>query len=116
MHDVKQGKETRLHDNLVDFALKIGGAVVRPSPCARNVGVLFDSGLTFNSFIQKTASTAVLHIRSLARVRDYLTQWLANDLVNSLVLSRLDYCNSLLAGLPKKSIKPLQLAKIWRLG
>ena len=87
--------------NLADFTINIGGAVVRPSPCARNLGVLFDSGLTFNSFIQKTASTAVLHIRSLARIRDYLPQWLAKDLVNSLVLSRLDYCNSLLAGLPK---------------
>jgi hypothetical protein len=93
-----------------DFALLIGGAEVRPSRNARNLGVLFDDeSLKFQSFIQKTASTASHHIRSLSRIRNYLPLWLAKDLTSSLVLSRLDYCNALLAGLPKTTIKPLQM-------
>ncbi|XP_045062529.1 uncharacterized protein LOC121545476, partial [Coregonus clupeaformis] len=43
------------------------------------------------------------------RVRPYLTQKAAQVLIQALVISHLDYCNSLLAGLPICAIKPLQL-------
>ena len=41
--------------------------------------------------------------------RELLTQKAAKVLVQALVISRLDYCNSLLAGLPASAIRPLQL-------
>ncbi len=39
----------------------------------------------------------------------FLTQYAAQLLVKALVISRLDYCNALLAGLPSCTIKPLQM-------
>ncbi len=43
------------------------------------------------------------------KIRPFLSEHATQLLVQALVLSRLDYCNALLAGLPASSIKPLQL-------
>ncbi|KAK0136572.1 hypothetical protein N1851_027281 [Merluccius polli] len=40
--------------------------------------------------------------------RPFLTREAAQLLIQALAISRLDYCNSLLAGLPASAIKPLQ--------
>ena len=93
------------------FELTIGDSVVRPSASARNLGVMFDDTLSFKQFCLKSASAATFHIRSLSMIRDHLSRDLTSRLCSSLVLSRLDYCNSLLAGLPKCSLRPLQLAQ-----
>ncbi len=50
------------------------------------------------------------HIRSLAAISDHLPRDLTSRLCTSLVISRLDYCNSVLSGVPKCSLRPLQLA------
>jgi len=50
-------------------------------------------------------------IRSLSEIRDHLSRDLTNCLCSSFVLSRLDYCDSLLAGLPKCSLRLLQFAQ-----
>ena len=92
-----------------DFELSVGHIKVKPSPCARNLGVYFDSSLSFKPFIQKTAATATYHVRSLVAIRDHLPRDLVRQMCTSLVISRLDYCNSVLAGLPKCSLRPLQL-------
>ena len=47
-------------------------------------------------------------IRCLGKLRPYLTQSAANSIAVSLILSRLDYCNSVLYGLPSCQIKRLQ--------
>jgi len=84
--------------------------VVRHSASARNIGVTFDDTLPFKQFSLNSASAATLHIRSLSKFRDHLSRDLTSRLCTSFVLSRLDYCNSLLAGLLKCSLRPLQLA------
>ncbi len=46
---------------------------------------------------------------NIRKIRPFLLEQAAQLLVQALVLSRLDYCNALLAGLPACTIKPLQL-------
>ena len=52
--------------------------------------------------------TAFLEIQRISTIRHYLTDGATKTLVASLVLSRIDYCNSLLAGLPQSSVGKLQ--------
>ena len=58
-----------------------------------------------NSFICKTA---FLEIRRISAILHYLTDDATKILAVSLVLSRIDYCNSLLAGLPQSLVGKLQ--------
>ena len=73
----------------------------RPFCCsAHNLGVMFDSVFTMKQQIDRICQTAYFEIRR--SVRQFLTTEATKILVTPLVLSRLDYCNSLLAGIPQK--------------
>ncbi|KAI5617378.1 hypothetical protein C0J50_22930, partial [Silurus asotus] len=48
---------------------------------------------------------------NIRRIRPFLSIQAAQLLVQSLVISRLVYCNSLLAGLPLNAIRPLQMTQ-----
>ena len=56
----------------------------------------------------KCAKTASFHLRNIGLVRKQLTKDATRQLVQSLVISRLDYCNSLLNGAPDKLFKRLR--------
>ena len=89
-------------------ALQIGDSLVRSTSCAKNLGVLFDSEMNMHKFIHQKVSAAMYYLRSIARCHRYLTLDATKALVHAYVTSRLDYCNSLLLGLAKKSINKLQ--------
>ncbi len=75
----------------------------------RNLGVIFDDQLTFKEYIAKTAQSCRFALHNIRKIRPFLTEHAAQILVQALVVSRLDYCNALLAGLPSNTIKPLQM-------
>ena len=57
--------------------------------------------------INRVASTCFYHIRRLRQLRFILTPSSLQRLVSALILSRLDYCNSILIGLPASTLAPL---------
>ncbi len=71
----------------------------------RNLSVIFDDQLTF----KETAQSCRFALHNIKNIRPFLTEHAAQLLVQALVISRLDYCNALLAGLPSNTIKPLQM-------
>ena len=89
--------------------IKVGYANLRPVPVVRNFGSWFDSQLTMSSRITKLCSVAFYHLCNIRRIRKYLPQEATGTLIHAFIPSRIDYCNSLLYGLPIS-----QLAKIQR--
>uniref|UniRef100_A0A8C8DHB1 Reverse transcriptase domain-containing protein n=1 Tax=Oryzias sinensis TaxID=183150 RepID=A0A8C8DHB1_9TELE len=81
----------------------------KSSQCVRNLGVLFDSELNFTPHIRNIVKTGFYHLKNIARVRPFLPLASTEVLMHAFIFSRLDYCNALLSGLPKKSISNLQL-------
>uniref|UniRef100_A0A3B3H962 Reverse transcriptase domain-containing protein n=1 Tax=Oryzias latipes TaxID=8090 RepID=A0A3B3H962_ORYLA len=81
----------------------------KPSQCVRNLGVLFDSELNFIPHIKNVVKTGFYHLKNIARVRPFLSLASTEVLMHAFIFSRLDYCNALLSGLPKKSLSNLQL-------
>ncbi len=94
---------------LHDFSIQLGSSTITPSASVRNFGVIFDDQLTFKEHIAKTARSCRFALHNIRKIRPFLTEHAAQLLVQALVISRLDYCNALLAGLPSNTIKPLQM-------
>ena len=74
----------------------------------RDLGVIFDSELSMQKHVNKVTSVCFYHIRRLKHVRRLVGQNVTATLVSAFVLNRLDYCNAILAGLPKFTTAPLQ--------
>ena len=78
------------------------------SSAARNLDVIFDSQLALKEQVNKLCQLAYLEIRRISSIRHYLSSEDTKTLVSSLVLSRLDYCNALLAGSPQVLLDKIQ--------
>ena len=78
------------------------------SPTARNIGAVFDSEMSMVSHVMYTCRIAYFHLRNIASIRSCLTQKAAVRLIYSLVISRIDYANCLLHGIPDCLINKLQ--------
>ena len=70
--------------------------------------VTLDSSLLMNSHITTVCRSVNFHIRNLWRIRRFLTQDACHNAVRSLILSRIDYANSLLYGAREVDLRRVQ--------
>ncbi len=92
-----------------DFSIQLSSSTITPSSSVRNLNVIFDDQQTFKDQIAKTARSCRFALHNIRKIRPFLPQHAAQLLVQALVISRLDYCNVLQAGLSSCTIKPLQM-------
>ncbi len=85
------GPKTPTSINL-EHCLTLDGCSVDSSSSVRNLGVLFDSNLSFDSHVSSICKTAEI-------------------LINAFMTSRLDYCNALLGGCSARLINKLQMVQ-----
>ena len=94
--------------NMPIDVIHIGDYIVPPVKCVRNLGVVFDHHMKMHENITKTCASCYFHLRNISSIRDSLTDEATIQLVHAFVSSRIDYCNSLLYGIPEYAIKRLR--------
>ena len=89
-------------------SIQIDGKNILLNPHVKNLGVFLDNTLSMEQHISHLCRSAYLAMRQIASIYRYLTEKNTVQLMCSFVLSRLDYCNATLAGLPATHIARLQ--------
>ena len=95
---------TKLHCN----TLLIGEHQVTPATVVRNIGVIMDTHASVEAHVNNVSRAAYYHLYNIGKIRCYLCQSAAEQLVNALITSKLDYCNALLCGLSSLLTQKLQ--------
>ena len=80
-----------------------------PVPSAKDLGVILDSGLTFNNHITALTSSLLSTLCQINRVRHLFDKSILLVILNSLVFSKLFYCSTVWSGTTKQNICKLQL-------
>ena len=84
--------------NLNDIAVR--DTVVEAKSVVRNLGPSFDCNLDMSSHISKQCASAFYHLHNISRIHRFLS--------TDATTSRVDYCNSLLYGLPASHLNKVQ--------
>ena len=87
------------HLHSLPTSITIGNVQIPLKKSVKNLGFTLDCHLTMNAQVSNIARTCYFELRRLASIRRFLTSTAAATLVSAFVLSRIDYCNSLLFGL-----------------
>ena len=80
---------------------------IEPSNQIRSLGFIFDSKLTLSNQILSVTKCCYFHLWRIRQLLPYLDDPSLHLLVSALILSQIDYCNSLYYGLPESVLKPL---------
>ena len=90
-------KRTKHLHNL-PTSITIGNAQPPFKQSVKNLRFTLVCHLTMNAHVSNIAQTCYFELRRLASIRRFLTSTAASILVSAFVLSRIDYCSSLLFG------------------
>ena len=89
-------------------SIRLGDVDVIPVYSAKNLGTWFDSHMDMATHITKTCGSAFFYLYDIRHIRKYLTSECTEKLIHASITSRLDYCNSLLYGVPDHHMQKLQ--------
>ena len=86
------------HLHSLPTSITIGNAQIPFKQYVKNLGFTLECHLTMNAHVSNIAQTCYFKQHHLASIRRILTSTATATLVSAFVLSRIDYCNSLLFG------------------
>jgi hypothetical protein len=82
----------------VPYSVVIGDSSVQFSDSFKKLGVTLDSYLIMQSQVLNLVCAVNFELRRIGSIRKYLSNTAAQTLVSAFILSRIDYCNSLIYG------------------
>ena len=87
----------------------VGGVQIAPFDMVCNLGVLLDDELTMASHVNSVVHGCFFQLRQLRSVQRSLTRDAKKVIVHAFVVSKIDYCNSLLYGMTERVLHPMQV-------
>ena len=103
------GTRSKLSQVIPNIApMSISGCDISFSQSVRNLGFYLDDTLPIDAHIKCLCRILFCQLRRIGKTRSFLSTDAANRLAVSLILSRLDYCNSLLSGIPDNKLNTRQ--------
>ena len=84
------------HLHSLPTSITMGNAQIPFKQSVNNLGFTLNCHLTMNAHVSNIARTCCFELRRLASIRRFLTSTATVTLVSAFVLSRFDYCSSLL--------------------
>ena len=92
-----------------DCDVQVGGVSIHSSSIVCDLGVKLDASASMSAHVRSLCKSASFALWRIGKIRNLLDQSSTEKLVHAFITSRLDYCNSLLYGLPNYQVKNLQL-------
>ena len=92
---------------VTDLYIDSSCALILPTSYVKNLGVIFDAKLNMEKHVHKVVSTCYANLRNLGRIASKLSIDLKIQLVHSMILSHIDYCNAFFYDLPEMLLKKL---------
>ena len=89
--------------------VEVNGENVDTETVLKNLGTWFDQHLSMKNQVLAVVKSTHYQLRNISYVRKYLNIDSLKMISTQQILSRLDYCNTLYAGLPKCLLKKLQV-------
>ena len=84
---------------------------VTPVNRVHNLRAFFDSDMNMRLHVNRLVLSCYYQMRRIRSIRRSLPTSMAITLMNSFIIARMDYCNSLLAGLPVYQTDCIQTSK-----
>ena len=97
----------KCHQNSINV---VGEDIMR-ADCVRFLGNWLDKLLKFDTHVMKKVQLARNNLVKICRIRHFLDRKSCEIVVLALVMSHIDYCNSILYGISEKLIRKLQVVQ-----
>ena len=94
-----------------NYYITLGSAVIEDCTSVTSLGIILDPQMSMEGRINAVTKSVYFHVRNISKIRQYLSLHTAKTLVQALVISRLDHCNSLLGNLPLRLTNKLKRAQ-----
>ena len=89
-------------------AINVNGEAIKASSAVKYLGVWLYQHLTMRKHISEKCRISMFNILRLKSIRPFLTMEATKTIASGIILSHLDYANSLFSGLPKLDTGKLQ--------
>ena len=93
---------------LQPMSVSVNNSTIYPRRIVKNLGSWLDSHLKMSTHIMNVCKVCFFHLHNIRHIKKFLSKDSLLILIHAFITSKLDYCNSLLYGLPKKQISKLQ--------